>query len=53
MFEDCIVNTGRLIVLRLYTDKLCESVPASVAVEIQKEYFKLISELSSKPEWKH
>ena len=46
MFEDCIVNTGRLIVLRLYTIKLCESVPASVAVEIRKEYFKLISELS-------
>ena len=53
MFEDCIVNTGRLIVLRLYTDKLCESVPARVAVEIQKEYFKLISELSLNPEWKH
>ena len=53
MFEDCIVNIGRLIVLRLYTDKLCKSVPASVAVEIQKEYFKLISELSLNREWKH
>ena len=30
MFEDCIMNTGRLIVLRLYTDKICESVQASV-----------------------
>ena len=53
MFEDCIVNRGRLIVLRLYTDKLCKSVPASVAVEIRKEYFKLISELSLNREWKH
>ena len=46
MFEDCIVNTGRLIALRIYTDKLGESVPASVAVEIRKENFKLIIELS-------
>ena len=53
MFEDCIVNTGRLIVLRLKTDKLCESVPASVALEIRKEYFKLLSALSLNREWKH
>ena len=33
-----------MIILRLYTDKLCESVPASVVVEIRKEYFKRISE---------
>ena len=36
MFEDGIVNRGRLIVLRLYTDKLCEGVPASGVVEIRK-----------------
>ena len=53
MFEDGIVNRGRLIVLRIYTDKLYETVSASVVVELRKEYFKLLSELSLNREWKH
>ena len=43
MFSDGIVNQGRLLVLRIYTDKLCESVTSEAAKKIRKEYHKLIA----------
>ena len=39
--------------LRIYIIKLCETVSLSVAVEVWKEYFRLLSELTLNREWKH
>ena len=43
MFSDGIVNPGRLLVLKIYSDKLCESVSSETAKEIRKEYHKIIA----------
>ena len=44
MFEDGIVNRGRIVVLEIFTDNLCESAPREIPVKIREQYFKFIRE---------
>ena len=49
MFDDGIVNAGRSIVLKIYTDKLCESVAEDIVHQVRLEYLKFVSDKSWNP----
>ena len=42
MFADGVVNNGRLVVLNIYTENLCEGVTEDIAEKIRTEYWKLL-----------
>ena len=47
MFSDHIVNRGRLLVLKVYTDSVCDTVELEVAQKIREAYWKFISEFNN------